>query len=140
MTTLAAILLNFLMALSPLSSPVCDSVKDRDHDTASLRDASAPTLNTTAAEIYYFHPDHLGSSAWITDSLGQALYVDLSKIDLSGVFSLGENFVGKNKVVNLLYDSNSLNDGLVYGKITLKRYPNHNVKAYSDTYNFDMKP
>ncbi len=27
-----------------------------------------------------------------------------------------------------------------YGQITLKRYPNHSVRAYSDTYNFDMKP
>jgi len=73
MPTLAAILLNFLMALSPLSCSVCDSIKDCYHDAASLREASAPTLNTTAAEIYYFHQDHLGSSAWITDSLGLAV-------------------------------------------------------------------
>ena len=31
-----------------------------------------------------------------------------------------------------------LNDGLVYGHITLKRYPNHQVRAYSDWYNFEM--
>lgn len=30
-------------------------------------------LNTTAKEIYYYHTDHLGSSAWITDSLGVAV-------------------------------------------------------------------
>jgi len=32
-----------------------------------------PILNTTAKEIYYYHTDHLGSSAWITDSLGVAV-------------------------------------------------------------------
>ncbi len=29
-----------------------------------------PILSTTQKEIYYYHTDHLGSSAWITDSLG----------------------------------------------------------------------
>lgn len=28
----------------------------------------------------------------------------------------------------------------IYGNITLKRYPNHQVRAYSDTYNFEMHP
>lgn len=32
-----------------------------------------PILNTTEKEIYYYHTDHLGSSAWITDSLGVAV-------------------------------------------------------------------
>ena len=40
----------------------------------------------------------------------------------------------------MLFSSNSLNDGLVYGKVTLKRYPNHSVKAYADKYDFDIKP
>ena len=30
-------------------------------------------LSTTEKEIYYYHTDHLGSSAWITDSLGLAV-------------------------------------------------------------------
>ena len=38
----------------------------------------------------------------------------------------------------MLVSSNSINDGLVYGQITLKRYPNHQVRAYSDKYNFEM--
>ena len=32
-----------------------------------------PILSTTEKEIYYYHTDHLGSSAWITDSLGVAV-------------------------------------------------------------------
>ena len=39
---------------------------------------------------------------------------------------------------NLLFHSASLDDGLVYGHITLKRYPNHKVRAYSDRYDFEM--
>lgn len=45
----------------------------QNEPAAPARDASAPTLNTTAAEIYYFHQDHLGSSAWVTDTLGHAV-------------------------------------------------------------------
>lgn len=37
-----------------------------------------------------------------------------------------------------LVHSASLDDGLVYGHITLKRYPNHKVRAYSDRYDFEM--
>ena len=99
MTTLAAILLNFLMVLSPLSSPVCDNVKDRDHDTASLREASAPTHNTTSAEIYHFHTDHLSSSAWITDSLGLA-------VQHLCYLPWGENWITqKNLQANLMFIS-----------------------------------
>lgn len=32
-----------------------------------------------------------------------------------------------------------MDDGLVYGNITLKRYPNNSVRAYADKYDFDMK-
>lgn len=32
-----------------------------------------PILSTTEKEIYYYHTDHLGSSAWVTDTLGQAV-------------------------------------------------------------------
>ncbi len=57
---------------------------------------------------------------------------------MSGILSLGEKYVGQVKTFNLLLNSNSLNDGLVYGNITLKRYPNHSVRAYADEYNFEM--
>ena len=76
---------------------------------------------------------------WFRNGNGQPLYVALDKIDLSGVVSLGEHFVGQVKVISLFLSSNSVNDALVFGQITLKRYPNHTVRAYSDTYNFDMK-
>ena len=46
--------------------------------------------------------------------------------------------VGQVKAFNLLLVSNSVNDGLVYGQITLKRYPNHTVRAFADKYNFEM--
>ena len=75
---------------------------------------------------------------WYRNGNGQPLFVALSKIDLSGIYSLGEKYVGQVKAVNLLLNSGSLNDGLVYGSITLKRYPNHQVKAFSDEYNFEM--
>lgn len=33
-----------------------------------------------------------------------------------------------------------MNDASVYGQITLKRYPNDMVRAYSDDYEFGMHP
>lgn len=42
------------------------------------------------------------------------------------------------KSFNLLLVSNSVNDGLVYGQITLRRYPNHTVRAFADKYDFEM--
>ena len=76
---------------------------------------------------------------WYKNGSGAALYADINKIDFSGIVSLGENYVGQVKTFNLLLNSHSLNDGLVYGNITLKRYPNHSIRAYSDKYDFDMK-
>jgi len=75
---------------------------------------------------------------WYKNGNGQPLYVNLSKIDLSDIFSLGEGYVGQKESFNLLLHSASLNDGLVFGHITLKRYPNHRVKAYSDEFDFGM--
>jgi hypothetical protein len=75
---------------------------------------------------------------WYRNGNGQPLFVDLNKIDLSGLYSLGEKYVGQEKSVNVLLNSSSLDDGLVHGNITLKRYPNNTVRAYSDEYNFKM--
>ena len=75
---------------------------------------------------------------WYRNGNGLPLFTDLSKIDLSGIYSLGESSVEQVKAINLLLNSNSINDGLVYGQITLKRYPNHTVRAYADEYNFEM--
>ena len=79
------------------------------------------------------------ANKWYASGKGQPLFTDLSKIDLSGIKSLGEKYVGQVKTFNLLFESHNINDGLVYGNITLKRYPNDYVRAYADTYNFDMK-
>lgn len=78
------------------------------------------------------------ANEWYRNGNGQPLFTDLSKIDLSGIYSLGESYVGQVKTFNLLLNSGSINDGLVYGQVTLKRYPNHSVRAYADEYNFEM--
>ncbi len=77
---------------------------------------------------------------WYRNGNGESLYADLSKINLSRLLSLGELFVNQENVVNLFFASITINDALVYGSIKLKRYSNHNVRAFSDTYDFDMKP
>ena len=69
---------------------------------------------------------------------GEALFTSLEKIDLSGIYSLGENYIGDERTFNLFLNSNSLNDALVYGSIRLKRYPNDLVKAFNDIYDFEM--
>ena len=76
---------------------------------------------------------------WYRNGSGQPLYVTLDKIDLRCLYSLGEHFVGQKKVVDLFAASCSINDALVYGKITLVRYPDHSVRAFSDDYGFEMK-
>jgi hypothetical protein len=78
------------------------------------------------------------ANEWYRTGNGQPLFTDLSKIDLSNLASLGEKYVGQTKTVNLLLASGSLNDGLVYGQVTLKRYPDNQVRAYADEYNFEM--
>ena len=76
---------------------------------------------------------------WYRNGNGAPLYVDINQIDFSGIVSLGDDYIGQVKTFNLLQCSASNNDGLVYGNITLKRYPNHSIRAYSDKYDFDMK-
>ena len=78
------------------------------------------------------------ANKWYREGNGQPLFTSLAKIDLSGIYSLGERYVGEIKSFNLLLHSGSLNDGLVYGNVTLKRYPNHSVRAFSDKYDFEI--
>jgi RHS repeat-associated protein len=54
------------------------------------------------------------ANKWYREGNGQPLFTSLSKIDLSGILSLGENYVGDEGSYNLLLNSNSVNDGLVY--------------------------
>ena len=65
---------------------VCDSIEESGK--TAVREEPTPSLNTTAAEIYYFHPDHLGSSAWVTDTLGHA-------VQHLGYLPWGETFVSQ---------------------------------------------
>lgn len=78
------------------------------------------------------------ANEWYRTGNGQSLFVDLAKIDLSRIYSTGDGAVGQVKVFNLLLASKSLNDGLVYGQVTLKRYPADQVRAFADEYNFEM--
>ena len=79
------------------------------------------------------------ANEWYRSGQGRPLFADLSQLDFSGLASLGDKFVDTKKVIPLFLASNSLNEGLVYGSVTLKRYPNHSVRAYADYYDFDMK-
>ncbi|WP_039135667.1 RHS repeat domain-containing protein, partial [Flavihumibacter sp. ZG627] len=75
---------------------------------------------------------------WFKNGNGQPLFVSLNKIDLSGIYTEDFGGVGSKRSFNLLTNSNSGNDGLVYGQFTLKLYPNDQVRAYADEYNFEM--
>ena len=109
-----------------------------------LADQDAIDRYTASFEGLKDRPDWDGyltldeANDWYQNGNGQSLFVALDKIDLSGIVSLGEKFVGDKKNFNLLLNSNSLNDGLVYGQISLKRYPNHTARAYADEYNFEQ--
>lgn len=69
---------------------------------------------------------------------GEPLFADINRIDLSGIVSLGERYVNTEKYFNLL-TCGTLEDGLVFGNIKLKRTSNHGVRIYADKYDFDMK-
>jgi hypothetical protein len=86
---------------------------------------------------------------WYRNGNGGALNVDLSKISLTGVYVSDFQGVGSKISVNLLMKVSPLdmmlndkawNDAKVYGNITLKLYPNNEVRAYQDEYNFEMHP
>ena len=79
------------------------------------------------------------ANEWYRSGRGEPLFADINKIDFSSYVSLGEKYVGKTYVINLLNGKSKINDGLVYGKIVVKRYPNHGIRAYSDRYDFDIK-
>lgn len=75
---------------------------------------------------------------WYRTGKGGTLSVELSKIDLSGIHTEDFMFVGSVNAFNLLLNSSSLNDGLVYRTITLRLYPNDMVRAFHDRYDFEM--
>jgi hypothetical protein len=77
---------------------------------------------------------------WYKNGGGRTLNLDLRKLNLAGVskFMTFPDEVGAIAIVNLLTQSNSLNDGLVYGNITLRLHQNSMVRAFPDKYDFDM--
>jgi RHS repeat-associated protein len=73
---------------------------------------SEPTTSTVESFQYYFHPDHLGSSSYITDASGE-VYQHLE------YFAFGETFVEEHSNTNrtpYLYNGKELDDetGLYY--------------------------
>ena len=74
------------------------------------------------------------ANEWYRTGAGQPLYVDLNKINLSG---LKQSDVDKG-VVNLFSVSTSINDMLVYGSITLNTHSINRITAYPDIYDFEM--
>ena len=63
------------------------------------------------------------ANEWYRSGRGEPLFADINKIDCGNYVSLGEKYVGKTYVINLLNGKSRINDGLVYGKIVVKRYP-----------------
>jgi len=91
-----------------------------------------------------YRPDYDGyltlkeANEWYKNGNGQPLFTKLSMLDLFSLCSLGDKYIGSVKSFNILLCSTTLNDGLVYGHITFKRYPNDKIRAYADEYNFEM--
>ena len=79
------------------------------------------------------------ANEWYRTGNGQPLFADLTKLDLSGFKSSGESAVGNTYQYNLLTNSGSFDDRLVYGNLTFIRTSNDGVRAFADKYDFDMK-
>jgi len=93
----------------------------------------------------YVRPDIDGyltlseANEWWRNGNGERLTVDLNKLNLSMIYARDFSGLYSTKSYNLLLYSNCFNDGLVYGSITLKLYPNNEVRAFNDVYDFDQK-
>lgn len=79
------------------------------------------------------------ANEWYRSGNGEPLFADINKIDFDNYVSWGEKYVGETYVINLLNGKSKINDGLVYGKIVVKRYPNHGIRAYSDRYDLILR-
>jgi len=79
---------------------------------------------------------------WYQNGNGMPLNVNINSLDLSGVHP--EDFVngvGSYQSFNLQFSDNPFSQtGKVYGHITLRLHENNTVKAFPDTYNFEMHP
>ncbi len=77
------------------------------------------------------------ANEWYRNGNGADLFADLSKIDFSRLSPLE---VGEERNISLFSESKKIMDMLVYGSIKIVGYPNNQIRAYSDTYDFDMHP
>ena len=76
---------------------------------------------------------------WYRSGQGQSLFIDINKISLGTFFN--ERPEGAIVLRNLIIYSESINDALVFGNVTLKYVSNKQVSfSVPDTYNFDIKP
>jgi len=129
---------NFVQGMSP------ESAASYDLGFEGLSGVDAQMKFSNHYESLPNRPDYDGyltldeANEWYQKGSGEPLFTSLEKIDLSGIYSLGETYVGDERSFNLFLNSNTLNDALVYGSITLKRYSGNQVRAYSDKYNFEM--
>ena len=78
------------------------------------------------------------ANEWYKNGNGKSLFIDINSIDLSMLYSLGDKYVGKTYSFNLQMLGSK--DGLVYGHLKFRRYPNDACRAFQDTYDFDIHP
>jgi hypothetical protein len=125
-----------------------NSSLSKDNQAAVLNNGSYS--NQFIGGNYINRPDDDGyltlseANYWYRYGNGQPLYVDLSKINLSGISTRDFSGIGASKSFDLFSPRyfRNLNDALVYGSITLTLKKGNVVTATFgyDIYNFDIKP
>ena len=76
---------------------------------------------------------------WWKNGNGQSIQVLLNSIDLSGITPREfPNGIESVKAFNLQYKGN-LEEGIIYGSVSFRLYGGNKVKAFNDTYDFDMR-
>ncbi|WP_143392707.1 RHS repeat domain-containing protein, partial [Flavobacterium psychrophilum] len=109
-----------------------------------LKDNTAKSNLVSSFNSLPSRPDYDGkvtlseANDWFKNGNGQPLFVNLGKIDMTGISSSRFDGIKDREVFNLLYNSNDLDDVRVIGSFTLRLYPNNQVKAFQDTYNFEQ--
>lgn len=115
-------------------------------ENPSIAVKSVPARNTAIMDSTSFssldkRPDYDGkltlreANNWFRNGNGKELFVDINKIDLSMLYSLGDDYIGQKYTFNLQFLGSE--DGCVYGQLTFKRSENDTCRAYADTYDFD---
>lgn len=121
-----------------------EEVASKSLGIAGLKDENAVKNYIASYSNLKNRPDWDGkltldeANSWWRKGTGGTLYVDMNSIDLSMLCSLGDDYIGKTYSFNL--QTIGSKDGLVYGHLRFRRYPNDACKAFQDTYDFDMHP